>query len=240
MKRVVSRFHVGSEKGGRNTLTFGFVSDLHNGNYREWLSLLSGVDAILVTGDLLDRHRPGMGNACAFIHDAPEIAPVFLSLGNHETRSADGPEFRNALKKSRVTLLDDQFIDYKGIVIGGLSSRERESHKLAPELIPDMKQFVQRMSLAAGYKILLCHHPEYYDVCVRGQGIDLTLSGHAHGGQVELFGQGLYAPGQGLFPKYTHGFYDQGKLLVNRGITNSTRVPRLWNPCELIILTVAY
>ena len=33
--------------------------------------------------------------------------------------------------------------------------------------------------------------------------IDLVLSGHAHGGQVRIGEQGLYAPGQEFFPKYT-------------------------------------
>jgi predicted MPP superfamily phosphohydrolase len=240
MKRVVSRFHVESDAKQGNTLTLGFVSDLHNGNYRDWLSSLSGVDAILVAGDILDRHRAGVESASGFIQDAPEIAPVFLSLGNHETRSEEWKDFRNVVKKSRVRILDDQYIDFKGLIIGGLTSREKESHRLAPELVPDMKRFVDDMASHPGFKILMCHHPEYYDVCVRGHGIDLTLAGHAHGGQVQLFGQGLYAPGQGLFPKYTHGFYDGNHLLVNRGVTNSTWAPRWWNPCEVILLTVMY
>ena len=82
----------------------------------------------------------------------------------------------------------------------------------------------------------MCHHPEYYPRYVRQADIDLTVSGHAHGGQICLFGQGLYAPGQWLFPKYTAGFYDGQRLLVSRGLTNSTWVPRLWNPCELVLL----
>ena len=87
-----------------------------------------------------------------------------------------------------------------------------------------------------GFRLLMCHHPEYYARYVKPYDIDLTLAGHAHGGQVQLFGQGLYSPGQGILPRLTHGFYEQGKLLVSRGMTNSARAPRINNPCELILL----
>ena len=240
MKRIITRVQVAAKTNLGRTCTFGFVSDLHNGIYQDWLLSLRGVDAILVAGDMLDRHKKGMEHACGFLRDAPAIAPVFLSLGNHETRSEDWPAFEKVLRASRVHLLDDQIMDYHGITIGGLSSREKDSHRIEPDMIPGMTHFVDVMASYPGYKILLCHHPEYYDPCIRGHGIDLTLSGHAHGGQVQLLGQGIYAPGQGLFPKYTDGFYDEKHLLVNRGVTNSTWAPRLWNPCEMILLTVNY
>ena len=66
--------------------------------------------------------------------------------------------------------------------------------------------------------------------------IDLTLSGHAHGGQIRILGQGLIAPGQGFFPKYTSGMYD-GRLIVSRGLANNAPpIPRLFNRKELIFI----
>ena len=68
---------------------------------------------------------------------------------------------------------------------------------------------------------------------------DLDLFRRANdrsGGQVRLMGRGLYAPGQGLFPMLTSGWYFDRRLLVSRGLTNSAGVPRLFNPCELILL----
>ena len=84
----------------------------------------------------------------------------------------------------------------------------------------------------------MCHQPEIYRDYVRGRNIGFTVCGHAHGGQIQLFGQGLYAPGQGLFPRLTHGLHDGGKMLISRGMTNSVRIPlpRICNPCELIVL----
>ena len=50
----------------------------------------------------------------------------------------------------------------------------------------------------------------------------------------------MYAPGQGLFPKLTHGLHDGGKMLISRGMTNAAkpRIPRINNPCELIIINL--
>ena len=105
--------------------------------------------------------------------------------------------------------------------------------------VPD-KAFLDRFEKEEGYRLLLCHHPEMYRDYVSGRDIDLTLCGHAHGGQIQIAGHGLYAPGQGFFPKLTHGLYDNGKMLLSRGMTNGAkpRVPRIGNPCELIILNI--
>jgi predicted MPP superfamily phosphohydrolase len=83
-----------------------------------------------------------------------------------------------------------------------------------------------------GYKILLSHHPEYYPLIEPYA--DLILSGHAHGGQFRLFGRGLFAPGQGFLPRYSKGMY--GKMCVSAGLTNTTWVPRINNPTELVIV----
>ena len=74
-------------------------------------------------------------------------------------------------------------------------------------------------------------------------GYDLILCGHAHGGQWRLPGLpgGLLAPDEGLFPKYSGGRYDMGGtvLIVSRGLAReSTRVPRLYNPPELVIVEI--
>ena len=84
----------------------------------------------------------------------------------------------------------------------------------------------------------MCHHPEYYEWYPIIKSADLVLSGHAHGGQWRFFGRGVYAPGQGLWPKYTKGVYD-GRLVVSAGCSNSTTpVPRLFNPSEVVFVSL--
>jgi predicted MPP superfamily phosphohydrolase len=75
---------------------------------------------------------------------------------------------------------------------------------------------------------------------LRDHPIDLVLSGHAHGGQIRLFGRGLFSPGQGLLPFYTGGIYSgpYGKMIVSRGMANTAPppIPRLFNPREIVII----
>ena len=89
--------------------------------------------------------------------------------------------------------------------------------------------------------IVLVHRPERVKE-MAPLGPKLIISGHAHGGQIRLFGRGMYAPGQGVLPKYTSGLYemkDGGKLVVCRGIGNHAPVPRVNNPphAVLVLLT---
>ena len=126
-----------------------------------------------------------------------------------------------------------------GLAIGGLSSgykRPKRAYRTPPA--PDAS-FLAGFAREPGYRILLCHHPEYWERFVRETGVELTVSGHAHGGQWGFFGRGVWAPGQGLFPRYVSGLYggDDAVLAVSRGMTNSVpAIPRFFNPCEILVL----
>ena len=88
------------------------------------------------------------------------------------------------------------------------------------------------------YTILLSHRPELFDTYV-SCGVDLVLSGHAHGGQfrLPLIG-GLVAPNQGFFPKYDAGLYTEGStnMIVSRGIGNSIIPLRFNNRPEIVLV----
>lgn len=180
-------------------------------------ALVRGVDDQL---QKLKKDTTDPDHAFRFLAEAAALAPVMLSLGNHEwylTR-----EDRSFLAANGITLLDNSHVLWRGIRIGGLSSGADEAW---------VKGFAQYPE----YKLLLCHHPEFYPRYVRPYPIDLTLSGHAHGGQIRLFGRGLFSTGQGLFPRYHHGVYEN-RLVVSAGCANTAAIPRWGNPCELVML----
>ncbi len=136
-----------------------------------------------------------------------------------------------------MVLLDDDFVSFRGITLGGLSSVRRGKNEPSRAVqLAEKEQFLRQMAEQPGYRLLLCHHPEYFAKTVRPWNLDLTLSGHAHGGQVRIGQQGIYSPGQGLLPKLTSGFYEDNRLFVSRGMTNSANAPRLCCPCELVIV----
>ena len=210
-------------------LRFAVVADLHSAPYEDVLGQLTACDGVLIPGDLVDRHRRDNRIAEKFLVQVPELVPVFYSLGNHEVKYRDAGAWIERIRKSKAVLLQNESCLYRGIRLGGLSSQRKGP--------PDL-DFLNSFEKEDGFRLLLCHHPEVYRDFVKGRDIHFTLCGHAHGGQIQLFGHGLYAPGQGLFPKLTHGVHDGGRMMISRGMTNGAkpRIPRINNPCELIII----
>lgn len=119
------------------------------------------------------------------------------------------------------------------LYIGGLSSG-RKYHDKKSSQKPDIN-LLAKLEKVSGFKILLSHHPEYYEPFLKDKDIDLTISGYAHGGQVRIGNQGLYSPGQGLFPKYTGGIHDR-KLIVSRGIVGTEIFPSINNKPEIVYI----
>ena len=219
-------------------LSFVFVSDLHECDNAPVLAALNGLpaDALLVGGDFL---HTGVGyeRGVSFLTEAAKKMPVFVSVGNHERKS--GLDIASLVGKTGAVLLDDGFLSFGGITLGGLSSGfptgDKQGHfKKTP---PPDTAFAARFAAVPGYKLLLCHHPEYYPAYLRDLPVDLILSGHAHGGQWRFFGRGLFAPGQGIFPKYTAGTYER-RLIVSRGLGNPHPIPRIFNPPEIVSIRI--
>ena len=110
-------------------------------------------------------------NAYHFFREAGRIAPVVLSRGNHELYLTE--EDRAVMAEAGVRLLDNESTEIDGILFGGLTSRQ---------VTGDLDTaFLETFSACTQYKVLLCHHPEYYPELSRYP-IDLILSGHCHGG----------------------------------------------------------
>ena len=253
--------------------TIALLSDLHGKDGHEALEILRRRQPamIAVTGDLFLGYKVEEGanlvdlqpKVLPFIQSCADLAPTYISLGNHEWLASPS-DFR-ALKSTGAVLLDNEWVrdEKTGLAVGGLTSamvmdyrRFRKKH--TPDLrYPEEKRHIDGILLRPsdkwlrafeaqdGYKILLCHHPEYWSLqtpWLMDHPIDLVLSGHAHGGQIRLFGRGLYSPGQGFLPRYTGGVFSgpHGNLVVSRGLANTAPrpIPRLFNPREVITIVL--
>lgn len=214
------------------------VSDLHNRGYgkdgRELLRAIEMLDFDMaaLTGDLLDRHFPKRRkNVYALLDTLKDEEPVYFVEGNHEAAIGNWDDIRAEFIKRAVRVLDNEALTLvrndSELILCGI--REEASPEEIEELIPKDR-----------CTILLAHHPERIEDYAR-TGVDLVLSGHAHGGQVRIFGQGLYSPDQGVLPRYTSGIYvkDCTKLYVSRGAgTHSFLPPRIFNRPEIDLITL--
>ena len=67
----------------------------------------------------------------------------------------------------------------------------------------------------------------------------MILAGHAHGVQIRFLGRCLYAPGQGIFPKYTKGMWmgKHGWPVISAGLSNTaSMIPSFFNPTEIVYI----
>lgn len=210
-------------------------------------------DLILVPGDAIENKRPGHPDGVRMLARLAAVAPVFFSVGNHER--ALSREQTDGLAEAGIHCVDlsTERFSVRGtqLCIGGVPSASYENGErcetslaellFTPRARAELPQktvdYIAEFSAEGGAKLLLCHHPEYYRRYLRDCDTGIICAGHAHGGQIRLFGHGLYAPGQGFFPRYTSGVHD-GRFVISRGLTNHSFPPRIFNRPELVILHI--
>lgn len=234
-------------------ISVALISDLHGCDVGRAVDILKDISPtyIVAPGDIFEKLDGSCDaineNGFILLREAAKIAPTFYSVGNHEiggTRSwalglgLKKPKLAEINEKNKekikacgVHMLEDSYEMLDGIAFGGLSSGI-----LSDERKPELSWLDDFCAIDAP-KILLCHHPEYYEKYLSGYDIDLVVSGHAHGGQWRFFGRGVFAPGQGLFPKYTSGVYDN-RLVVSRGMKKGKLIPRIFNPTEIVLIKI--
>ena len=226
------------------------VSDLHNAEFGEGNATLlrmlaeSKPDIIVITGDLVDSSHTDIDTALAFAKEAAAIAPVYYVTGNHEARLPEYGRLKAGLDEAGVTVLEDQSVqigrDGETVTLIGLSDPDFTVKGDMFGEIPSMAgtKLENLLDGETGYTVLLSHRPELFETYA-GCGIDLALSGHAHGGQFRLpFIGGVIAPNQGLFPKYDAGLYTDGStnMVVSRGLGNSLIPFRFNNRPEVVLV----
>lgn len=104
--------------------------------------------------------------------------------------------------------------------------------------VEEIKQ--KRSESQCDISILLAHEPQFIEE-YSSAGYDYIFSGHAHGGQIRLpILGGLFSPGQGILPKYTSGVHNagNGKMIISRGLGNSSFPIRVFNRPEIIIAEI--
>lgn len=254
----ITKYNISSDKITKD-ITVACVSDLHARSPKKVLSALSSVspDYILLAGDIFEVANEFMkdrnASSFAFLESALKIAPIYYCYGNHEiyfthdrrkfNRLPDdkmAEEYIRIISDMGVNLVNDSYLEIPGenksFFVGGLVCGRDKNPAFAEEF--DSK-FLENFSNEKGFKILLCHYPHYYEKHLKETDFDIILSGHAHGGQWRIFNRGVFAPHQGLFPKYTSGMRD-GRFIISTGAANNSKpIPRFFNPTEILEIKIS-
>jgi len=230
-----------------DTLKLCLITDLHN-NKKDIAEIKKNIgeyspSAILLAGDMVDKHNKNNKNAQEFIKVMAELAPVYYSYGNHEEsirqkRPADWQEYLAGLPEN-VIVLDNNTVDAElpgatfRISISGLSLSEKFYKRGALYEKENELPGIGR-SPEQGIRILLAHHPEYAKWYGRYKP-DLVLSGHLHGGLLRLPGVGGLISPRLRKPKEDAGEYPYpyGKLFISRGLGSHTIPLRFFNRVEI-------
>ena len=234
------------------------LSDLHSVQYGEENRILlekvsqQDPDAIFVLGDMLnlDADDEEVDQFLRFMENLKKIAPVFFSFGNHEMdyMHSGGKNLYHLLQDRDITVLLDRYVNTKigsnQVHIGGSLGHYYGYHwsKKTKNNPPDyaMEESIGKSVRPA---IVLLHMPEtiLLDSAVKHWTGDLYLSGHTHGGVIRIPGiGGLFAPTQGLFPKYDQGqflvYHKRFPLIITSGLSGYNYVPRIFNLPEICVV----
>ena len=193
-------------------------------------------DVLMVTGDLFDdveANEEAVRILDAYVDAFPQ--GIYFCWGNHEYMRQPA-KIERWLKKSRIKVLKGQ----ADLLIGGEHpvyvlgvdyplDRSKDQEQQCEDTLQSALADVPEESI----KILMAHHSIFIEYAFQAQ-VDLTLSGHTHGGQIGFLGMPLFP----LF-KYTRGMYRQDHMYgyVNSG-AGSWCPFRLGCPPEITYFTL--
>ena len=242
------------------SVNFAVVADLHAHVYgRDNDILIQKIkeqkpDMILVPGDMIvSRYPETYETAYQALKKLTEIAPVYFSNGNHESRVSKVTvmqteaflAYENRVRKSGVHILNnasEEVILHGGkFCISGLEipleCYGKGSYEPLPEhFIRDVLGDAKQDSV----QILMAHNPMFAKEYAEW-GADVSVCGYTHGGLVRIPGIGsVISPQFELFPKYDAGEFNFGdrKVYVSKGLGTHTFHIRVFDRAEVLMIRI--
>lgn len=223
------------------------VTDFHSSdNADDVVAMVASCapDAVLLVGDLFDddtQNRP-TERTLSLMRQLSALYPCYYVSGNHEAWTGEMDALYQQTEEAGVTVLrmSSGVLTVRGqrIALCGIPDPYEMVFSGAPDTEEQLRQALEDVD-SADFTVLLAHRPELLAKYAQFP-LDLVVSGHAHGGQVRIPGvlNGLYAPNQGWFPKLAGGAYTQDgtTLIVSRGLAVRTRLPRIFNRPEVVLV----
>ncbi|QDT68214.1 putative metallophosphoesterase [Planctomycetes bacterium MalM25] len=183
-------------------------------------------DLVFLTGDLIE-HTPQLEWIPETLGRLEAKAGVYYILGNHDAKIDAN--------------LTRQRLDEAGLIDASGCALEAEQRGVRFTVCGDERPwFPQAPPLTGDEDFILClaHTPDRFGWAVKS-GVDLTLAGHVHGGQVcfPLLGPLLCPSRHGV--RYADGTFRRGRSVMHVGRGSGSLFPLRYNcPPEVALLTL--
>jgi predicted MPP superfamily phosphohydrolase len=242
------------------------LSDLHIGDFmpraaiRRAVAMANSVQADLavLTGDLISYGHDPLEDCIAELSQLQAPLGIWGCHGNHERSAAVEARAQALFQRYGMRLLRQQCVELSwrdgAVNLIGVDDEHRRSRtgELSP-LLHDIEALVRRDIP----NILLSHNPNTFDRAA-ALGIELSLAGHTHGGQIRFaLGGRHWSPARFITP-FVAGLYrlplghephprgseamscctKSAFLYVNRGLGTFGLPVRLGVPPEITVLTL--
>lgn len=229
-------------------LRIAHLSDLHGNDHVPVFDVLDQehVDLILCSGDIYDGVKR-VEETTQFIQKVLQYAPVYFVSGNHEYYAKNWSQTKQNLKEMGVHVLDNKREEFTlhqaTLEICGIEDPDLDYNWTYLQRLEQFHKNLEVIPSQIFPRIFINHRADLFDELPENFA-DLVFSGHMHGGQCRLFNRGIFSPFNGdrrvLFPKYTRGIYqrDRMQMVVSCGLGDQMIVPRLFNPPELVLITL--
>ena len=165
-------------------------------------------DLVLVTGDVAD-DLTQLPEALRIISQLRPRLGTFAILGNHEYYRGI-TTVRKVFDQSPIPLFVNQGVRFESsgqsLYLAGIDD-PRHLHLVAQGFFQDAIDRATADRRPDEFTVLMSHRPDAFDYAA-SRGINFTLSGHTHGGQIGFLGRSVFEP---AFPhRYLWGTYRQG------------------------------
>ena len=224
------------------------LSDIHAGAYMPVAQVRRAVDManelnadlVVLTGDLLTGPTDPLEQCVAELARLRAPLGVWGCNGNHEIYARAEAAAQALFAQSGMKLLrqENAEVRWRGGVMNLIGVDYQRQGRTGRRRGP-MLAGVEELIRPGSFNVLLSHNPNTF-VRASQMGIDLTLAGHTHGGQVRVeILDHRWNPAE-YFTPYVAGLYQKASsfIYVNRGLGTIGAPVRLGVPPEITLLTL--
>lgn len=240
----VSKYEVKSDKINKDYKIM-LLTDLHNRDITKKIVEITKEekpDFIVMSGDMINEKVDGYDNFFNLCNELKDYTKYYV-FGNHEENMSDEKQneyIKKLESNTNVILLNNKVLEMDDINIYGFSPEVKyymasTKEKISNKYIEDRIGKIDNSK----YNLLISHDPLLYDN-YSSIGYDMVLSGHIHGGIINIpFIGGLLSPDFTFFPKYYKGVntFNNTNVIISRGLGFGYMIPiRFFNRAEVVII----